>query len=284
MNKICALFRQTWYETAVRNLSPEDRLRFYEICFEYEFYGNLPTPDAPFTAKLMFDMVKNDLDSDKAKAERRAQASRENGQKGGRPKETEENKTEQNPVGFVGFDRFAYTLHNDTTINTTQQNTTESEESENTHTFFSVCLLFFERGTSSPVQEAEKFWNYYAAMGWKTKGGGEIVDKYALAKAWRLPDCSKHLMIRRQGYADFMRKLDPVEPVLLEEFVALKRDEERKSVQISFLTKTPAILLDTKYQKKGSSICKEWLPKDSDGNLYELQFAIKSPEIEYDQA
>ena len=103
--KMCAMIRQTWYETAKAHMSDMARLAFYEACFDYEFTGEVPTTN---TCKhgdvlMMFDMVKDTLKADIEKAERIAERNRINGRRGGRPKNaTEDNKpleTQNNPVG-----------------------------------------------------------------------------------------------------------------------------------------------------------------------------------------
>lgn len=125
---ICALMRQTWFESANKHMTDLERLTFYEVCFKYEFYGEIPTEK---TCKygnvlMMFDMVKNDLQADREKADRIAERNRINGLQGGRPrkdngtpqnnenpekpKETQKNPvvTQPNPIHYT-------TLHNNTT-------------------------------------------------------------------------------------------------------------------------------------------------------------------------
>lgn len=113
--KICALIRQTWFESAQRHLTDLERLAFYECCFRYEFTGEVPTES---TCKygnvlLMFDMVKNDLQNDREKAERIAERNAINGARGGRPRkdynslQQRENpekpkETQNNPAVFDG--------------------------------------------------------------------------------------------------------------------------------------------------------------------------------------
>lgn len=265
-DKICALIRQTWYETAKKNLQPAERLRFYEICLEYEFYNQVPDGDAPFSARLLFDMVKNDIDEDKAKTIARAERARINGRGGGRPKVTQENTSDQNPVGFLGTDEKLYT--NTNTHTSTLHNTESVSENEDTHTFFSVCLLFFEKGCSDPCGEGEKFWNYYESLGWKTKSGGEIVDRLALARAWRLSDCSKMAMRNRAPYADLMHKADPVEISLLRDFVEMTRDATTEKVIITLQERASCIILDQKYMPA----LRQWIPKRADGSPFSLEY------------
>lgn len=266
-SKICALIRQTWYETAKKNLKGEERLRFYEICFEYEFNGILPDEDAPFSSRLLFDMVRADIDADKEKAKARAERSRRNGQRGGRPKITEDNKEEENPVGFLETQKTPIYQHKNTTSTNTQHKETDVEN-EDSHMFFNVCLLFFEKGCSDPCGEANTFWHYYEAMGWKTKGGGEVVDRMALAKAWRLQDCSRSAMRSRAPYADLMHKANPVEISLISDFVSMSRNATTETVEIVLQEKSTCLLLDHKYMPA----LRSWIPVKDDGKPYALSY------------
>lgn len=268
-DKICALIRQTWYETAKRNLTPSDRLRFYEICFEYEFNDTLPAEDLPFGAKLLFDMVKADIDQDKEKAAARADRARQNGAFGGRPKLTQDNTTDTNPVGFSETQKTPIYKHKDKYNNTTQQKESVRED-EDTHTFFCVCLGFFERGCSAPLAEATKFWNYYEALGWKTKGGGDIIDRLALSKAWQLSDCSKLAMRRRAPYADLLRKSQATEVCLIADFVEMIRDAATSTIKIKYLEQSTALLFDHKYLKS----LLQWLPTKEDGRPFEVEYLV----------
>lgn len=129
--KLCALIRQTWFEAAKNNLSDSERLAFYEVCFTYEFTGEVPTrKSCPYsTVLLMFDMVKADLTADAEKARKIAERNRLNGSLGGRPPKsnntlqevTNPEKPKETQSKGVGY--FGSPLHN-----TTQQNTTIKAE------------------------------------------------------------------------------------------------------------------------------------------------------------
>ena len=267
------MIRQTWYETAKKNLQGSERLRFYEMCFEFEFYGQEPDPDAPFSARLLFDMIRNDIETDKEKAIARGNRARQNGMHGGRPKVAEVNKKDQNPDKPTGIQEKL--IHNTTLHNTTLQNT-ESVEDEDTHMFFNICLLFFEKGCSNPVGEANTFWNYYASLGWKTKSGGDIMDRFALAKAWRLSDCSHAAMRNRMAYADLMHKANPVETCLISDFVSMKRDAGTESVEIVLQEQSTCLLLDHKYM----NALTQWIPKKPDGSPYKLSYSVLNSTID----
>lgn len=126
--KYCALFRETWFDSARKHMTDLERLAFYECCFSYEFTGEVPTAS---TCKypsvlMMFDMVKEDLKNDREKAERIAQRNQNNGRLGGRPAKvyetlpTNENpekpsETQQNPMGYSGLP-LHYTKQHNTTM------------------------------------------------------------------------------------------------------------------------------------------------------------------------
>lgn len=275
-DKICALIRQTWYETAKRNLQPAERLTFYEICLEYEFNDILPDDDVPFGARLLFDMVRNDIDNDKHKARARAERSRANGARGGRPpgsdagseKVTTINNLDDNPEKPSGLLNNLY-IHNTTQHNTDiNNNSLSSTDNEDSHALFSIALNFFERGCSKPVEEAQTFWGYYAALGWKTKDGREVVDRLALANAWRLQDCARYLIRRRAPYADLMHKCRPTELVLLSDYVSMERNATREEVVITFMEDEAYMILEHKYMPA----LKQWIPRKQDGSYYDLNY------------
>lgn len=273
--KLCALIRQTWYEAAKRNLKPEERVRFYEMCLEFEFYGNEPDEDAPFASRLLFDMVKNDLESDRTRAKERSERNRLNGLRGGRPKITTDNTQEENPQKASGFlGKPIYTEQNNTEQNRTKESD-DSNETEDSHMFFSVCMNFFDRGTADAVGEATKFWNYYAALGWKTAGGGAVVDKLALARAWRLPDISKAAIRSRLAYSTFLHKSGATETALISDFVSMVRDNSKKVVTLGLVNRATAMLIERKYLK----YLAEDIPQDENGQKFGLTYTCAQGEL-----
>ena len=102
------------------------------------------------------------------------------------------------------------------------------------------------------------------------------MDRVALAKAWRLKDCSQSLMRKRLDYAKMLRNIGAYEVVLIEDFVELHRYSDKKVVQVTFETKTPALILEARYLNK----LEKWMPVDQDGNRYELRYQILQASIE----
>lgn len=252
------MIRQTWFETARKNLKGEERLRFYEACLEYEFEDIEPASDLPFAARLLFDMVRADIDQDKERATRKAEISRQNGSKGGRPKVTTLSNDEENPAGYVGLEKTCIytTIHN-----STQQDTVSVDDSsEDTHRFFEVLLNFFERGASIPIEEANTFWGYYESLGWKTKDGRDVVNKLALAKAWRLREVSTPAIKRRKAWADLLHEVKPTEAAFVSEFVDITKDTAEKKVYLTMATREPCMVFENKYASKATIWFEKWAP------------------------
>ena len=252
------MIRQTWFETARKNLKGEERLRFYEACLEYEFEDVEPADDLPFAARLLFDMVRADIDRDKERAKRKAEISRQNGSKGGRPKVTTPSNDEENPPGYVGLEKTCIytTIHNNT-----QQDTVSVDDSdEDRHRFFEVLLNFFERGAALPMEEANTFWGYYESLGWKTKDGRDVVNKLALAKAWRLKEVSTPAIKRRKPFADLLHEVKPVEVDFIRDFVDMTKDPEKKTVILTMQTVESCMLLENRYISKAAIWFEKWAP------------------------
>lgn len=181
--KICALIRQTWFESAQRHLTDMERLAFYECCFRYEFTGEVPTES---TCKygnvlLMFDMVKNDLQNDREKAERIAERNAINGARGGRPRkdynslQQQENpekpkETQNNPAVF---DRNP--IHY-----TTQQNTTTQQAAMGGGS--GLDLVFFDEQLWPRLNRSGKFNSRHRACCAKWDGYSSR-KKAAIARA-----------------------------------------------------------------------------------------------------
>lgn len=246
--------RQTWYEAVRKHMSDGARLAFYEACFDYEFYGRKPgdTSDELFPhddAMLMFDVVLSDLQRDMEKAETIAMRNRRNGMLGGRPRKTPENnqvdlsdstnpkETQKNPDNPDGFFGFTTTLHNTLHIQSTDKSVSLAKRKKR-HTDidryerFGVMFVFFYSGAIDPGAECERFYNYYLARDWQVGRGQKIKDKVALAKTWDIKDDDAGLIKARKVYADMITALDPDEPELLTDFVAMLINQEKKTVTI----------------------------------------------------
>lgn len=245
--KICALIRQSWYETAKRNLNEQERLSLYECCFNYQFYDKDPVKENLPTAAvmIMFDLIRPILAEDREKARNIAERNRQNGRKGGRPpkdntmlqditENTKPKETQKNPAVNLAQQ---YTIYNNTTL----QNTTffiSADEKENTYTKKILMIIFFELGAPDPLKEASRFWNYYEARGWKLPNGSGINNIFALAKSWRIENEDPGLRTTRKTYAgllNYIAEKDNNFPYnIISDYQSTKTSSENKTITLTF--------------------------------------------------
>ena len=83
-----------------------------------------------------------------------------------------------------------------------------------------------------PAAETDKFYNYYQARDWQVGRGQAVKDKVALAKTWDIKDCNPGLISARKMYSNLIEYIDPEEPELLTDFVAMVKDDNKKQIII----------------------------------------------------
>ena len=201
--------RQSWYESAKKNMRQEERTAFYEACFEFEFYGIEPSREnCPFgNVLLLFDVVRDDLARDIEKADKIAERNRRNGLTGGRPKIQNPDETQKNPKNPSGY--FGLPLHyNNTTYTIIHQ------DIEKYYNFFYLFLMF-AKGCINPIEERERFINYYDARGWMIGKDIPASDKIALCKAWKPEKTDESLRQRRAKYAELLQAIDAEDDILI---------------------------------------------------------------------
>ena len=295
--KRCALMRQTWYDAAKKRMKDGERLAFYEMCFEYEFYGREPEEDL-FNfdgAMLLFEVVKDALEADRAKADNIALRNRRNGMLGGRPRKnpvvddpgasagsrnlsnlTNPKKPSENPENPRGNFGVSTTLHYTTQQDKSLERSlslrkrkrhTDMERYER----FCVMFVFFCAGAIDPAAETDLFYNYYGARDWKASGGVVIKDRVKLAQTWTVKDANPGLIAARDIYSGLIRALDPEEPELLTEFVAMVKDDAAKHVTIR-MRNSNAIqdILERRYIAAMSIYFRDVLKLDGYSLFYEI--------------
>lgn len=278
------MIRQTWYDAARKRMKDGERLAFYEMCFEYEFYGREPA-DALFdfdNALLMFEMVRDALDHDREKSETIAMRNRRNGMLGGRPRKdsgelsetTKPTETHDNPDNLSGNFGVSTTLHY-TTLQA-KDKSLSMRRVKNRHKdidrydFFRVMFVFFVGGAPDPAAETDKFYNYYGARDWKVSGGVSVRDKVKLAQTWEIKDAVAGLISARLMYAGLISAIDPEEPELLTNFVAMIKDDEEKSVVIRMTGGNKiAMILEEQYLAPMSLYFRDDLKLDGYSLMYQ---------------
>lgn len=256
--KICAMFRQSWYEAAVKNMKPMERLMFYETCFDYEF--SIKEPDneqLPAIVSIMFDMVRDTIDRDREKAMNRVRAAQLNGMLGGRPTSNNRNNNTTEPNNNPAEPnnnptvKLGSALHN----NITQQITDYLYRSLNRskidiELLFYCTLFFFEQGAVNAIEEGEKFFAYYQARGWKTNSGVKVADKYALAKGWKIENKSIEAVQRRKYYCNLISSLKVADLSLIEDFRNCIYEPQSSEIILLFKNKRIPMLLEKEYHKQ----------------------------------
>lgn len=89
------------YYEAIKHLPHKEKGMLLDAIFEYNLNGVVP--DLTPVVKMAFNFMKGQFDRDAAKYEKRVEANRKNGLKGGRPSSNAENPIEaKKPIGLNG--------------------------------------------------------------------------------------------------------------------------------------------------------------------------------------
>lgn len=291
--KRCALMRQTWYDAAKKRMKEGERLAFYEMCFEYEFYGKLPEEEL-FNfdgALLLFEVVKDALDADRTKADNIALRNRRNGILGGRPRKSDQEssavsgnlsnstnpaKPSQNPENPGGLFGVSTTLHYTTQQDKSPKGSLSMRRRKRhtdmeTYERFCVMFVFFCAGAIDPAAETDLFYNYYGARDWKASGGVIIKDRVKLAQTWTIKDANPGLIAARDIYSGLIRAIDPEEPELLCDFVAMVKDDAAKHVTIRMRNSTALQdILEQRYLAQLSVYFRDVLKLDGYSLFYDI--------------
>lgn len=167
----------------VKRLSIEQRGHLFTAIFEYERGETIHELD-PLT-EMAFLTIKQYLDRNRERYNRRCEINAENGKKGGRPKKTE--RLLEKPNGF---------LENQTKANETlNDNDTDCEKDIGTENAFerehinSVARPSLEEIKAYISEnglriDAESFFDYYESVDWVDKSGNQIKDWKAKARNW----------------------------------------------------------------------------------------------------
>lgn len=268
-NKICALFRQSWYEVAKKHLNDAERLQLYEAAFCYEFYEQEPS-GLPVHLSVIFDMIRDDIDADRAKIIERRERNRLNGAKGGRPasnktkqETTESNTNPNNPDGYSGV---SYTNTNTSTNNILSLQKESNEKIEK----YKIFLCFFEKGIVNYSAEYDRFIAYYTARGWKDKAGNAIENKSALAKLWESKGTSEQTASSRAYYISLLKSTKTHSLPLISDFLGCIIAQDSREVIIRYKTKEAAILFDNEV---APSIMR-FIPRDDQDKPYRLSYQV----------
>lgn len=276
--------RQSWYETALKNLRDGERLQFYEMCFEFEFYGKEPDRNLMSAGvAILFDVAKEALTQDVERALKLSVRNKRNGLLGGRPKSNNNelqnnqnpdkpNETQQNPVGFFGLPNTSTnTITNTNTVTLSKAEVFEEKEK------YDIAFYFFANGVVKAVEEMERFWNYYAARGWEVSKGVPIRDRLALAHSWNCNDITTDYVDIRKSYVSLLSAIGCADLVLLSAFISMNYKEietDKVVVTLKFKERCCIEIMETKYIERLISYFQD-MTKQS-GKKYTLKYDIRN--------
>lgn len=196
----------------IKMLTMEQRGILFTAIYSYELGEELPEMD-PLTA-MCFGFIKSSLDANAEKYESRCEINRENGGKGGRPrnnrtvleenqknrmvsKETEwlsekpngfqNNRTvldenDENPNETIGFSENPIDIDIDSDSEFDSVSESDSRGAAERERFFEI---FFFMNFQNPLSEVDRFVNHYSANGWcRANSTTPVKDRIALARSW----------------------------------------------------------------------------------------------------
>lgn len=186
-----ALLTKEWYEGCMPMLSDNQQLQLYRAICEYTFYGRVGHSLDP-VVQAMWTLIRPRLDDDRDKYIRRCERNKANA-----------NRSHSQPVAPSGSQSLPVATNNNTNTNTnTNNNNNTNTLSLGEREKFDFIGLFWSRGALNPAATYEEFYNYYDALGWRSASGGEIRNKMAAARQWRIKDVAPELTaIRAPWYA-----------------------------------------------------------------------------------
>lgn len=233
--KISTLFRQSWYEAAKAFLTDQDRLQFYELCFNYAFFGKEPdSRNLPAAVGVLWFTTKPLLESDREKAVNIATRNKQNRNKSLQHNTPDVLQLEQPNSNLV---KSGQTYTNTNTYTNTITNTVCVQEWD-THTKFEICIIFFINCAVDPIAEASRFWNYYETRNFELNTGQKIKNLVSVAKTWRISQQNSDLRRVRQHYGELLTTiaLNHETPpfYLIQDFAGYNTKREKKEVVISF--------------------------------------------------
>ena len=211
ISKDTFILRDDFYPQ-IKMLTMEQRGILFTAIYAYELGEELPEMD-PLTA-MCFGFIKSSLDANAEKYESRCEINRENGGKGGRPrnnrtvleenqknrmvsKETEwlsekpngfqNNRTvldenDENPNETIGFSENPIDIDIDSDSEFDSVSESDSRGAAERERFFEI---FFFMNFQNPLSEVDRFVNHYSANGWcRANSTTPVKDRIALARSW----------------------------------------------------------------------------------------------------
>lgn len=165
---------KSFYEP-LKILSDEQLGKLFRAIFEYQINN---VEDVNPDIKMAFEFFKNQFRLDNDKYEKIIERNRENGKKGGRPKQTQENL--KNPVGLKEPKKADKDKEKDKEKDKDNKKEINKEKRFKKPTLEEVKEYCNERNNNV---DAERFINFYESKGWKV-GNQSMKDWKACVRTW----------------------------------------------------------------------------------------------------
>lgn len=181
------VFKRSWRDKAL-SLLPADgaRLSFYEALFSLAFDGQDEAP-ADAAARIMYEMCKDDIAAEISRYQKVCERNAANAA----ARYTKSTSGYQSqPVAASGSDGNQSQSNSNNKGNSNNKSNGNLSSAEAALSVerekWEVYGVFFRRGSIDPRAEAERFWNYYDALGWKNNKGAPISNKNSAAAMWSI--------------------------------------------------------------------------------------------------
>jgi hypothetical protein len=178
------------WERPMSKLTDEQLGKFLRIYYQMQLTGDTDVDSEDPMVDMMLEVVREQVTFDVRSYERKCEANKENGEKGGRPAKPEEpNKTQQNPTKPNSRDSDSDTeidseIEPEIGIDSERLRSGESKSRTRKRfrppTVEEVEAYCFERNNKV---DAERFVDFYSSNGWKV-GKNPMKDWKAAVRTW----------------------------------------------------------------------------------------------------
>lgn len=182
-------------------LTDEQLGKFLRIYYQMQLTGDTDVDSEDPMVDMMLEVVREQVTFDVRSYERKCEANKENGEKGGRPAKPEEpNKTQQNPTKPNSRDSDSDTeidseIEPEIGIDSERLRSGESKKRFRPPTVEEVEAYCIERNNKV---DAERFVDYYTANGWKV-GKNPMKDWKAAVRNWERKDPPDNVVSMTKG-------------------------------------------------------------------------------------
>lgn len=193
------------WERPMSKLTDEQLGKFLRIYYQMQLTGDTDVDSEDPMVDMMLEVVREQVTFDVRSYERKCEANKENGEKGGRPAKPEEpNKTQQNPTKPNSRDSDSDTeidseIEPEIGIDSERLRSGESKSRTRKRfrppTVEEVEAYCFERNNKV---DAERFVDYYTANGWKV-GKNPMKDWKAAVRNWERKDPPDNVVSMTKG-------------------------------------------------------------------------------------